>query len=279
LSAISAGLRLSLGAALLLAAAAPSSRPAAASGTPAGVEFVWTLHLGGLSIGTIGFKSQFQGDTYAAVTKLKTSGVLNSFYAATIDASSSGQVRGGRLEPATYSSHYAGEKSSQKVQLAYAAGTISLQSEPAYDTQRFPVTDAQKAGTVDPISGVVQAVSGITATAANPCGATVRVFDGKRRYDIDLTLVEMTELQSSNGGYSGPAALCHASYRQVAGFKQELQKRELPPVQVWMAKFPSQAGGPVQAFMVPVKIQTETQFGAAVANARNIAINGQRIGG
>jgi hypothetical protein len=243
------------------------------------VEFVWTVHLGGVSLGTIGFKGQMQGKTYSAVTRLKTSGVLNSFYAATIEAASTGFVGAGKVAPASYQSNYAGEKSTQKVQLTYAASGITLAAEPAYDVKRFPVPDDQKKDTLDPISGMVQAVSGVTVSDAQPCGDTVKIFDGKRRFNIELTFVEETELNSSSGGYSGKAVLCNATYRQVAGFKQELTRKEPPPLQIWLAKFPAKAGGPITNFAVPVKIQSETPFGIAVANARNITIEGQKVGG
>jgi hypothetical protein len=268
--------RLALGAAFALAL---SASPAATAAQANQAEFVLTVHLGGVTLGTIGFKSQFQNEGYSAVTKLKTGGVLNSFYAASIEASSTGFVKGGQIAPASYNSMYTGEKSTQRVQLAYAATGISLDSEPAYDVKRFPVTDDQKKNTVDPISAMVQAVSGVTLSEGNPCGDTLRIFDGKRRFDVELTLVEETELSSTNGGYSGKATLCDAKYVQVAGFKQELTRKEPPPVQIWLAKFPAAPGGPLKTLAVPVKIQSETPYGMAVANARNIVVDGKKVGG
>lgn len=269
--------RLALGAAFALSVfAAPLSASAA---QPNQAEFVLTVHLGGVTLGTIGFKSQFQNDGYSAVTKLKTGGVLNSFYAASIEASSTGFVKGDRVAPASYQSMYTGEKSTQSVKLAYAASGISLDAVPAYDVMRFPVPEEKKKDTLDPISGMVQAVSGVTISDANPCGDTIRIFDGKRRFDIELSFIEETELNSSNGGYSGKATLCDAKYVQVAGFKQELTKKEPPPVQIWLAKFPATPGGAVKTLAVPVKIQSETPYGMAVANARNILIEGKKVGG
>lgn len=270
--------KLALAALSLSAAVAP--QPAIAAGAQNTVEFVWTIHLGGLSLGTIGFKGQFQGDTYSAVSKLKTSGVVNSFYAATIDATATGFMKDGKVSPATYDSMYEGEKSKQRVALNYSAAGVALTAEPAYDVKRFPIPDDQKKDTVDPMSGIVQAVSGVSTSANNPCGNTVRVFDGRRRYDIELTFVEQTELTSSTGGYTGKATLCNGEYKQVAGFKPNLNKgKDLPPIQIWLAKFPAKAGGPVKEFAVPVKIQSETPFGVAVTNARNIVVEGQKIGG
>ena len=267
--------RLALSAAFALSLAAA---PAFAA-QPNQAEFVLTVHLGGVTLGTIGFKTQFQNDTYSAITKLKTGGVLNSFYAAAIEAASTGFVKNGQVSPASYKSMYTGEKSTQRVQLAYANSGITLDAEPAYDVNRFPVPDDQKKNTLDPISGMVQAVSGVTISDAAPCGDTIRIFDGKRRFDIELNFVEETELTSTSGGYSGKATLCDAVYKQVAGFKQELTRKEPPPVQIWLAKFPAAPGGTVKTLAVPVKIQSETPYGMAVANARNIVVEGKKVGG
>ena len=214
------------------------------------------------------------------MSRLKTSGIVNSFYAAIIDATATGFVRKGQIVPASYDSNYEGEKTKQRVALNYSKAGISLTADPMYDVKRFPVTDDQKKDTVDPMSGIVQAVSGITVAPGLPCGDTVRIFDGRRRYDLEMAFVEDTTLSSDNGGYSGKAALCTATYRQLAGFKPNLNRgKELPTLQIWLAKFPAKAGGPIKEFAVPVRVQSETPLGVAVGNARNIVVEGQKVGG
>jgi hypothetical protein len=243
--------------------------------TPAStVQLVWQVYLGGFNLGNIGIKSSFSGSTYSAVSRLKTAGVVNSFYEAVIDATSVGSLNGHGLEPEKYDSNTVNEKQSQKVGLTYSAAGIQLSSDPPYNTKRFPVTEEQKQGTLDPLSGLVYSLSGLSHTAQKPCGETVRVFDGRRRYDIELTFVGNDKVKT-DGGYSGPAVKCTVVYKQIAGFKPNLNKgKPLPVITTWFAAMESSSGGPVKRFMVPVKIMTETPYGVALAHARKVTIDG-----
>ena len=256
-----------------------TATPRAASGPQNTIQLVWTVFLGGINLGTVGIKSSFSGDTYSAVSRLKTAGVVNSFYESVIDASSVGTVAGNTILPQKYDSNYNGEKSDQKVSLAYAADGIELFANPPYDVNRFPVTEEQQRGTVDPLSGIVYALAGISVTPQKPCGDTVRVFDGRRRYDVDLRYVGKDNV-SSSGGYSGPTIKCLMQYKQVAGFKPNLTKNNaLPAITVWFATFETKDQGPVKSFIVPVKLMCETPFGAAIAHARKIIVDGEQKSG
>ena len=247
----------------------------AQAGMPAStVQLVWQVYLGGFNLGNVGIKSSFSGNTYSAVSRLKTAGVVNSFYEAVIDAESVGVVNGGYLRPEKYDSNTVNEKKSQKVGLSYSSAGIQLSSDPPYNTNRFPVTEQQKQDTLDPLSGLVFSLSGISHSANKPCGETVRVFDGRRRYDIEVTF-QANDKVKTDGGYSGPAVRCKIVYKQIAGFKPNLNKgRPLPVITAWFAAMESDSGGPVKRFMVPVKIMSETPYGVALAHARKITVDG-----
>lgn len=243
------------------------------------LQVVWTVFLGGINLGTVGLKSSFEGSNYAAVSRLKTAGVVNSFYASVIDASAVGTVEANSVHPQKYDSDYNGEKSNQKVSLAYMGAGIQLSSDPPYDVSRFPVNDEQKANTVDPLSAIIYSVSGVSASPDKPCGDTVRIFDGRRRYDVEFSYVGKENV-STAGPYSGPAIKCEMRYRQVAGFKPNLTKNNvLPTITVWFADMPTKDPGPVKSFLLAVKLMAETPFGAAVAHARKITIDGEEKGG
>ena len=262
---------------LLPSLAFAQGTPAPAEPQPQGpastIQLVWQVYLGGFNLGNIGLKTSFTGSSYSAVSKLKTAGVVNSFYEAVIDASSTGLVAGASLQPKKYNSNTNNEKQNQKVDLTYTASGIELFADPAYNVDRFPVTDEQKRGTLDPLSGIVFSLSGVSQTSSKPCGDTVRVFDGRRRYDIELKFEGKDNLKSE--GYSGPAIRCSVTYKQIAGFKPNLNKgKALPPITAWFASLDSTTGGPVKSFMVPVKIMTETPYGVALGHARKITVDG-----
>jgi hypothetical protein len=246
----------------------------AGGGATSTVQLVWQVYLGGFNLGNIGLKSSFSGNGYSAVSRLKTAGVVNSFYEAVIDANSVGVVAGGGLQPQKYDSNTNNEKQNQKVGLTYTAAGIQLSSDPPYNTERFPVSEEQKRGTLDPLSGLVFSLSGVSQTATKPCGDTVRVFDGRRRYDIELTFQGRDKVKT-DGGYSGPAVKCTVVYKQLAGFKPNLNKgKAIPVITAWFAEMESTSGGPVKKFIVPVKIMTETPYGTALAHARKVTIDG-----
>jgi hypothetical protein len=256
------------------AAVTPVSTTAQPAGPTSTVQLVWQVYLGGFNLGNVGIKSSFTGNTYSAVSRLKTAGVVNSFYEAVIDATSVGTVAAGSLQPKKYASNTVNEKQSQKVDLTYTASGIQLDAEPAYNTNRFPVSDEQKRDTLDPLSGLVYSLSGVSHSPAKPCGEPVRVFDGRRRYDIELTPAGQDRLKTE-GGYSGPAQKCTIIYKQLAGFKPNLNKgKAIPTITVWFAAMESASGGPVKTFIVPVKMMTETPYGVALAHARKITIDG-----
>lgn len=257
-------------------APAPDAQPQGATST---IQLVWQVYLGGFNLGNVGLKTSFNSNGYSAVSKLKTAGVVNSFYEAIIDANSAGTVNGASLLPRKYNSNTVNEKQSQKVDLTYSASGIELFADPAYNVNRFPVTDEQKRGTLDPLSGIVFALSGVSRSDAKPCGDTVRVFDGRRRYDIELKY-EGQDKVKSDGGYSGPAIKCTVVYKQLAGFKPNLNKgKALPAITTWFASIESASGGPIKKFLVPVKIMTETPYGVALGHARKITVDGVQTSG
>ena len=259
-------------------AVTPGAAGAPAQGPTSTVQLVWQVYLGGFNLGNVGLKTSFTGNSYSAVSRLKTAGVVNSFYEAIIDASSTGVVASTGLVPKKYNSNTNNEKQNQKVDLIYTAAGIELFAEPEYNVARFPVTEDQKRGTLDPLSGIVYSLSGVSHSTSKPCGDTVRVFDGRRRYDIELKFEGQDKVKSD--GYSGPAIKCTVVYRQLAGFKPNLNKgKTVPSITAWFATIESSSGGPVKKFIVPVKIMTETPYGVALGHARKITIDGVQKSG
>lgn len=265
-----------------LAADARAPAPAAAGpATPASVaanaiQLTWLVYVSGIKIGVVGLKTSLAPGTYASVSSLKTGGLVGVFYDAKIEANSVGMIAGAMLKPRNYAADATSRKR-QQTQLAYSTAGIQLFADPAYNTERFPVSDEQKRDTLDPVSAMTFAISGISVAPAHPCGDTLHVFDGARRYDVEFKFVANETLEADEDGYAGPAMKCEVIYKQIAGFKPSVnQGSKTYPIYVWGAVFETQQPGPVKRFVVPVKIMTETSFGTAKAIARKISVDGQR---
>jgi len=256
--------------------AAPTPLPGAVAAAPAEntIQLAWMIYMSGIKLGVVGLKTSFQPGVYSSVSSLKTGGLVSVFYEAKIYANSAGLVVGSTLRPRTYTAN-ADTRKKQKTELAYSAAGVTLLADPPYNTERFPVSDEQKRDTLDPVSAMTFAISGISVTQQHPCGDTLHVFDGARRYDVEFKFMENTTLDSD--GYSGPAIKCEVIYKQVAGFKPSVKQGDKTyPIYVWGAPFQTQAPGPLRRFYVPVKIMTETAFGTAVARAHQITVDGEK---
>lgn len=239
------------------------------------VQVVWHIDLAGVDLGKLALSAILKGDEYTASSWLETGGVVNWFWESRIDADSRGVFGSGKVVPEAYNSDYKGAKSKQKVALSYANGFPGqLTAIPEYDLKRFPVTEEQKEGTIDPLSGMVLGISAVTATEASPCGTAIPVFDGRRRYNVNFTYRHNVEVDEGKHGYRGPALECELQYEQIAGFKPQLEDakdREVPKIYAWLA--PVKREDSDKAVLIPIKIWASTGFGTATAVARHIKIN------
>ncbi|NWH07722.1 MAG: DUF3108 domain-containing protein [Alphaproteobacteria bacterium] len=256
-------------------AAGGSAEDAASGLKPTNVQIVWGVYVGGISLGKVTFSGNLLGGEYSAYSQLQTGGIVNAFWESRIQADSRGKITNVMI-PEIYASDTVSERASQKVGLNYVNGfPAELIANPAYDLKRFPVTEEQKKGTVDPLSGMMLAIAGVTVDTGNPCGTKIPVFDGRRRYDINLSFAKPVTIDEGKHGYRGPALECEMEYDQIAGFKPNLDpdKPALPKIHAWLAPV-GRPDAPDKPIYLPLKIWAETDFGVAVANARHIKING-----
>jgi hypothetical protein len=277
--AIALGLILGAPIPLALAAGGAGAEDAA---TPASrLQVAFTIYGGGIAFGKMDMDATLRGADYHAVANFQTSGVVSAFWQSEIQATSSGKIapKGPTpgMSPALYDSFdigHAGKK--QEVSLTYdASGQPRLYADPAYSTTDYAVKPEEQKNTLDPLSAVMFIVTGAGADAANPCGLTAPVFDGRRRYDITMTKVKDTDIKMDNGLYAGHALLCQARYRQIAGYKPNVLKaREaFPAINAWVVSFPSALAG--RSYVVPVRVWADTPFGQVSVVASSLKIDGQ----
>jgi hypothetical protein len=121
---------------------------------------------------------------------------------------------------------------------------------------------------------MVLAIAGVTVAADSPCGSTIPVFDGRRRYDVNLKFRHNVNVDEGKHGYRGPALECAMEYKQIAGFKPQLdpEDRDMPEIYAWLAPV-KRVDDPSKQIYMPIKIWAETAFGTAMAQARHLKVN------
>lgn len=275
-------LRLSVVAFLAAVAVSQAADAAGGSGGEAPVQtgsqlqMAMTLYAGGVTLGKVDLNSTIRGDQYHSVSNLQTGGVVNAFWQSEIQATSTGTVAEKALHPSLYDSFYTGRSDKkQEVSLTYdGSGPVRLYADPPYSTTGYEVTPEQQRATFDPLSAITFLVSGVGSAADNPCAVVLPVFDGRRRYNVEITKIKDTKVSMDNGLYKGHALLCQIKYKQLAGYKPKVIKEgaNFPIINAWIATFPSSVTG--RDYVVPLRVWADTSYGVIAAVATTLKIDG-----
>jgi hypothetical protein len=239
------------------------------------LQMAMTLYAGGITMGTMDIDATLRGGEYRAVSNLRTSGVVNTFWQSEIQATSSGKVGARALTPSLYDSFDTGHSGrKQEVSLTYEGeNSPRLYADPAYSTTGFEVKPEDTKGTLDPLSAVTLIFTGVGAQSGNPCAITAPVFDGRRRYNIELVKVKDVDIHMDSGLYQGKGVQCDVRYRQLAGFRPRVLKNNesFPLIHAWFASFPSAVTG--RDYTVPVRVWAETKYGVLAMLATTLKVD------
>src|SRR3954464_3382186 len=241
------------------------------------LEVAMTLYAGGITMGHMDLDATLRGGEYHSVSTLQTSGVINAFWQSEIQATSSGKLGAKNFIPGLYDSFYTGRAGKkQEVSLTYEDGAPPrLYADPVYSTTGFEVKSDDTKNTLDPLSAITQIFSGLTAQAGNPCAVIAPVFDGRRRYDIEMTRVRDVDVHLDSGLYQGKGVQCDARYRQIAGFRPRVLKEneQFPVIHAWFVTLPSTQAG--RDYSVRVRIWADTKYGVLAILANSVRVDGQ----
>ncbi len=221
--------------ALLLVTALPAAADARLEGR-------YAISIAGLTIGTAAIVLDVRSDGYVAAGSAKLSGVMRAIATGQGTAAVRGSIVGGKLVPQSYSMTAESQKKTDEVRMAMANGLVRDFSavpplEPEED--RVPLTEAHRKGVLDPLSAALFIVPG-TGDVLSPeaCNRTLPIFDGRYRYEVELTFVRIDKVSGAKG-YAGPAVLCTATYRPIAGHRTSRlptrYARGNDQIRVWLA--------------------------------------------
>ena len=241
------------------------------------LQVAMTLYAGGITMGKADLDATIRGGDYQVVSNLQTQGVVNAFWQSEIQATASGKLADRNLAPALYDSFNTRQSTGkrQQVSLTYEGENAPrLYANPVYPKTEFEVKPQDAKGTLDPLSAITLSASGVAARDGNPCAATLPVFDGRRRYNLELRKVRDVDIKMDNGLYQGKAVQCEARYRPIAGFRQKLLSgSDFPVVRAWIASFPSSVAG--RDYTVPLRVWAETKYGVIAVLATSLKVDGQ----
>lgn len=224
--------------------------------------------LTGVQIGQGAWVIDIGDDQFTAAASGMTTGLLRVFATGQGNGASRGTVRGDNLVPLTYVSTVNNDKRVEELRIVLSAGTVKdlVVDPPAVpNPERIPLTDAHRRGVIDPMSAaLIRVAGGNDPVSPEACRRTIPVFDGRMRFDLQLSFRRIEKVQAQKG-YQGPVAVCGVQFVPLAGYVPErpaikylVAQRDM---EIWLAPI---AGTRI---VVPYRIAIPTPLGQGVLEA------------
>jgi uncharacterized protein DUF3108 len=224
--------------------------------------------LAGVPIGKGAWVIEIGDDQFTAAASGMTTGLLRVFATGDGNGISRGTVRGDNLAPMLFVSTINNEKRVEELKIVMNAGNVKdLAVEPPTmpHPDRVPLTDAHRRGIIDPMSAALIRVSGNGDTVVpEACRRTLPVFDGRMRFDLQLTFNRIEKVRA-HPGYEGPVVVCSVRFVPLAGHIPERPAIKYLAAQqdmeIWLAPV---AGTRI---VVPYRISIPTPLGRGILEA------------
>lgn len=182
------------------------------------------IRMTGVSIGQLSWVADITGGGYTTSANGKASGALSVLVNGEGRVSTRGIIDGERLRPTFFSSNVTEDGEAAGLVMTFENGnvkTLRLDTPPKKD-DRIPVTEADRRGVTDPLSAMLIAAppGELDPLSRTHCDRVLPIFDGQRRYDLNLSFKRVDTLKIEVG-YAGPVLVCGVMLKPVAGHRPD----------------------------------------------------------
>jgi hypothetical protein len=180
--------------------------------------------LGRSRAATASMIADFGPASYAIRATARAEGLIDWLVNDSLDVQSNGSITEGGLVPRRYVSLNTDGSADRRVRVDFLPSEVRIQAAPPFGDLGHPAaTLAQRLEAMDPLTALARLALGVGATAENPCGPALRIFDGKQRYDLRLTFSGRVQVRSR--AFTGSAIDCAVEYVEIAGFREKTDER------------------------------------------------------
>lgn len=219
-------------------------------------------------VGRIDVEAEIAGNRYSARAHVEAAGLAALFTDFDIDSDVEGRLSPGGPRPDRYGHVERTGRKRRTVEVGFAGGIARSDAEPPFSSLgQPPASEADRTGTIDPMTAVLFLSQSLAAGRGEPCSGSLPVFDGKQRYNLNLTAVGTEAIRTP--GWSGEALVCDAYYEPISGYDPEdwpEPGETRHPLRLWVASFDNGAA------YIPVRAHTRAGFGGVTIEAREIRV-------
>jgi len=213
-------------------------------------------YLLGLPIASASAAIELVGERYRVRGQLQSGGIVSLFAPWTQEAVSAGRLgAAGAVSAERHWQNGIYRGKARHLDLVYSSEQAVVTSATPDPDDRDPekrVPAHVTGGTTDAMSGLLAVARQVSE--GRGCDATIRVFDGRRRYDATFS-------ESGDAGEDPEGAVeCRFLINEIAGFSKPGGIATDPerPGRIWFR--PAEPGSPA----IPVRLETATDWGTAV---------------
>jgi Protein of unknown function (DUF3108) len=265
--------RISLGFRLAGAAVATICLFGSSASAQGKLDARYVATLAGVPIGKGAWVIDIGDDQFTAAASGMTTGLLRVFATGQGNAASRGAVRSDILAPTIFVSTVNNDKRVEELRIVLSAGTVKeLVVDPPTtpNPERVPLTDAHRRGVIDPMSAALIRVAGSgDPVSPEACRRTVPVFDGRMRFDLQLSFKRIEKVHAQKG-YQGPVVVCGVQFVPLAGYVPERPAIKYlmaqQDIEIWLAPIPG------TRVVVPYRISLQTPLGQGVLEATQFVV-------
>jgi len=230
------------------------------------VALGYRIYYGGFEVMGLGVDLALSPSRYALQMKFHTLGLIGRMFPWKMRAYSRGRMVGANVRPLAAGQRNAWRGRERWVDIRFDDGRpVVTDARPKSEGTDAPGKDLR--GTVDLASAILVIARATDRDRA--CAGRVKVFDGRRRYD--LVLEKLGEEKLRKNGYSiyqGPTVTCRAEMDRLGGFKRRKSYggwgRADRAARVWLGRVMDRVP------RVPVRIEIDTRWGAVIAHLARV---------
>lgn len=228
--------------------------------------------------GKFRFASAEDGSRYKMQGAAKFKAFLG-FFQWDSSVASNGYIRSQKPKPNIYAFKARTEEKSEVIRLNFAGNAVKkIRAVPPTrpHPKRVSVTEAHLRNVVDPLSAVLSFKDDAPSltNGTHACNRKIRIFDGRQRFDVELTFKRKDYAALANGR-SRTAFVCRAKYRPISGHKMNQTVKYMSQsngLEIWLVPLPK------MKMYVPYKIIIPIMIGTASAELANFKVTDPQKG-